>query len=166
MTYSTVEGSFTNLKDIEDVVAKLKIEGFEPSTITSLVDTNSPMVPNEEMKKETTVNKTTTVGRSTGVGAAVGVVLGEAIGLAPLNFFNGSAILIGIVGGVIGATFGFIIGKIIDSSRLQNEGSYHIDSLHSGVLKVRVDCSSSVFVETARSIFISSGGNEVMVKQN
>ena len=164
MANTSVYGIYSNVTNLDNAIAQMKIEGFRNTDISVLFAMN-------EGTKDFAVEKATKAPEGGLVGGASGVVLGGALawlaaagalaipGLGPL--VAAGPLLAALTGAGAGAVVGGITGSLVGMGIPEFEAKRYEGRIRKGHMLLSVHCDSSDWSKKAKEILEATGAEDI-----
>lgn len=154
---------FDTEDELEFAVSQLKLNGFRSSDVSCLIGRggNRDLVPEKHTKAPE--------GSATGAtaGAALGGALGWLVGIGALTipglgpFIAAGPILAALAGASVGGAVGGVTGALVGAGIPEYEARKFESLLKEGKVLLAVHCDDSDWVEKAKDILSSCGGDDI-----
>lgn len=161
---TSVFGIFPNDIELERAIEKLRIAGFRSTDISILLPDN-PGVREFAHQKGSKAPEGATAGAGSGaiIGGALGWLAGVgALAIPGLGPFIAAGPIMGLLGGMgIGGAVGGLTGSLIGLGIPEYEAKRYEGRIRTGGLLVSVHCDNSDWADTAKTILVQTGGEDV-----
>ncbi|MGC2110237.1 MAG: PRC-barrel domain-containing protein [Candidatus Korobacteraceae bacterium] len=161
-----VYGVYSDRKDVEKAVERLRDAGFVSSDI-------SVVFPDRDLSKEFALEKNTKAPEGALAGGGTGLVIGGALGwlagigtlaipgIGPL--LAAGPIVAAIAGAGVGSAIGGIAGALIGLGVPEIEAKRYEEEIKRGRILVSVHCDSVHMAQTARKVLDDTGAKDVFL---
>jgi len=163
---TAVYGVYTDRKDVEKAVERLRDGGFVSSDI-------SVVFPDRDLSKEFALEKNTKAPEGALAGGGTGLIVGGALGwlagigtlaipgIGPL--LAAGPIVAAIAGAGVGSAIGGIAGALIGLGVPEIEAKRYEEEIKRGRILMSVHCDSAHMAQTARKVLDDTGAKDVFL---
>lgn len=164
MKNKAVFGIYKTRLQVDEAVARLRIEGFRNTDISVLFPES---LGNKDFahKKDTKAPEGATTGG--GSGAVIGGALGWLVGIGALAipgvgpFIAAGPIMAALAGAGIGGTVGGIVGALVGMGIPEYEAKRYEGHVRKGGILLSVHCDDSTLVSRAKELLKDTGAQDI-----